>query len=105
MEKRKEYLSRGRRFKDASDDELKNIWAAAYRVWVHSRSRKGGWIFHDAEAELTLRGLALPEEMVAEEMELARHIIEHEIPDDAEWHAELQQKFKDFLELLEKPKN
>jgi hypothetical protein len=105
MELRQSYLSRGRRFKDTADAELRNIWASAYKVWVHSRSRKGGRDFHDAEVELTLRGMELPNEMVQAEHELARHLIEHEYPNDAEWQAELQQKVKDFFELLAKPKN
>jgi hypothetical protein len=50
--------------------------------------------FHDAEVELALRGIELPNEMVQAEQELARHIIEHEYPNDPEWQAELQKNFK-----------
>jgi len=107
MERLQSYLSRGRRFKDTADAELKDIWAAAYKVWVHSRSRKGRHDFHDAEVELVMRGLIinLPNELVRNEHELARQIIEHEYPNDPQWHAELKQKIKDFFELLEKPRN
>ena len=43
--------------------------------------------------------------MVQDEIELARHIIEHEYPNDPEWQAELQRKAKEIFELLDKPKN
>jgi hypothetical protein len=42
---------------------------------------------------------------VKDEQEMARQIIELEYPNDPQWHAELKQKIKQFLGLLEGAKH
>jgi hypothetical protein len=48
MELLQSYLSRGRRFKDTDAEDLKDIWATAFKIYMRSRSCEGGQDFRDA---------------------------------------------------------
>jgi hypothetical protein len=62
------YLQRGRGFKDLSDADLRERWVEACRGWAKRGLRDRPEACDDAEAELQLRGLPTPNDMVQDEM-------------------------------------
>ncbi|HEX4712888.1 hypothetical protein [Phenylobacterium sp.] len=74
------YLSRGRRFETLTADQLREQWAAGYRAFATDAGR-GDQEFDDLRAELRLRGLDQPLDLVQAEFAAlkARITAEYEI--------------------------
>ncbi|MCJ2102241.1 hypothetical protein [Methylobacterium sp. E-046] len=62
------YLQRGRKFKDLSDEDLREQWSEACREWSKRGLYDRPGVYDDAEAELRLRGQPLPYDIVQDEM-------------------------------------
>jgi hypothetical protein len=65
-----DYVKRGRRLKETDGEELKQRWAAAFRLWVSNPDdRQVLGELNDLEAELQLREIEPPYEAVKVEVE------------------------------------
>ncbi len=70
MEETLDYVKRGRRLKDTDGEELKQGWAATYRLWVSDpTNRRVFGELSDLGAELQLREIEPPYEAVKVETE------------------------------------
>jgi hypothetical protein len=61
------YVRRGRGLEGASDTHLTDIWCEGMRTWAKD-ARTRPTTLDDAEAELSLRGVQLPVELVEDEI-------------------------------------
>jgi hypothetical protein len=66
------YLQRGRVFKDLSDADLRERWAETCREWTKRGMYDRPEAYDDEEAELRLRGLPTPTDMVVHKMRALR---------------------------------
>lgn len=98
-----DYLIRGRRFEKLRIDRLNHEWAKAFRLFVWRRTGPHLRDMDDAGAELRLRGVGFPTQLVAPEVEQLRNGIRHAGP--ITLSAEFVRKFDDFVADLSKPMN
>jgi hypothetical protein len=61
MEHTAAYIKRGRGLESAGDQELRQLWLAALNIWCQDLDQKPPGDLEDAEAEMGLRGIDLPE--------------------------------------------
>jgi hypothetical protein len=100
-----DYAKRGRRFNGLDADDLTTRWIAAFKVWAaNPRDRAES---DDLEAELQLRGLKSPYDLVRKEFDAliaaAEAIMAENNPRRSlELNVELQ---RDLVEFVRKTKN
>lgn len=68
LAKTQNYLERGRRFADLSDESLASRWVHEIRTWAKSVHRRPTAL-NDADAEYMLRGQEAPYHLVTAEVE------------------------------------
>lgn len=101
MEEMQTYLSVGRRFKDAPEEDLKRDWVAAFRALIKGNQ---GVVkdLDDLGAELRFRGVDTPDELVsAEGAEAVRRLKSEGLLDT----EAAKQEIGKFLDDLDKPTN
>lgn len=97
MEEMRDYLTRGRRFRDADTDTLKQHWVAAFKSWANDLSnRQAVGVVKDSAVELQLRQIEPPYEAVRAETERLAAQVELRERDPEGWDN-LQQAIKDIL--------
>lgn len=70
------YCNRGRRHEGLAADVLRARWAAAFRRWMDLRTFERETALDDLAAELCLRGLPLPVDLVPDEWARMRDELE-----------------------------
>lgn len=96
------YLSRGRRFREGSDDQIREAWATAFESALGRGDRSQRGDLEDLFAELHVRGLEAPSHLVKDTMErLANQMRQR--PDVAKEAA--REVIGQFMESLRTPRN
>ncbi|MEE7504167.1 hypothetical protein [Methylobacterium mesophilicum] len=75
------YVGRGRRHEGLAADVLHARWASAFRRWSDDRSFERHVALDDLCAELCLRGLPLPTDLVPDEWQEMRDELEGSDPE------------------------
>ena len=101
MEERAAYLRRGREHAGLTIEAAKDLWVASFKAWVNDRSRSRERVFADVNAEMDLRGEALPFERVNNEVETFREELLLAGPNS----PELREAVVEFLKKLRAPRN
>ena len=87
------YVERGRAYAALTEDELKQRWAAAFKVWADSGESQP---MEDFGSELALRGVELPMELVEAEWAVLQAKIDAAGPPDAEAEAAIAERVTDY---------
>jgi hypothetical protein len=92
-----DYLARGRRFQHLEIEPLKAQWTAAARRFFLSFGEEGSQEVHDAGAELSLRQVSAPVELVQAEFAVAREQFERDRDADPEVRARIRARVGELL--------
>jgi hypothetical protein len=103
MNETRDYLARGRRLAASSDQEVQNVWVAAFERWFEQKTAENVRNMDDAAAELRLRNLEPPYDRVKAKTEELQAAIQRLGPNAPS--ASLDQTIDEFLVARSKPKN
>jgi hypothetical protein len=70
MDMDRAYLERGRQLQALGQDELEKMWAASFRAYFALGDQSREIELNDADAELRLRGIPIPNHLVEEETKI-----------------------------------
>ena len=100
------YVQRWRPYRDLSDDDLRDRWVEAFKVWTHTFNHAA---MDDFAAELAFRDLALPIHLVEREWEEVRATIRNAVAsgdfDEEKANADLTKELVDFVQRRDVPQN
>ena len=97
MEKNRDYVLRGRRFRDVDTDILRQRWTETFKIWAADLANQEVLRENnDAEAELRLRQIEPPYETVKAETERSAATIPPKEKDPEGW-ANVRQAIGDIL--------
>jgi hypothetical protein len=103
MNETRDYLARGRSLVGSSDQEVQDVWVAAFELWFEQKTAGNVRNMDDAAAELRLRDMEPPYDRVTaktDELQAAIRQLGPEAPS-----ASLERTIDEFLAARSKPKN
>jgi hypothetical protein len=103
MNETRDYLARGRGLAGSSDQEVRDVWVAAFERWFEQKTDGNARNMDDAAAELRLRELEPPYDRVKAKTEEIQAAIKRLGPDAPS--ETLDQTISEFLVVRSKPKN